>query len=342
MSSRISASDPRIPSVVGPPGDTHDPHYRPQPRHRLQHPRHPPRLQPGRPPGRAGAAHPHLGHLCLPRCGLRRALLCGPGAGLLLHPHRQPHAGAARRAAGGAGRGRGRRGVRLGHGRHHRHVVVHAGAGRRDPGRPHAVRLHLLVFAPWPGPLWRDGAPCGHDRPRPRGRGADRQDPRAVPRNPRQPQHAPGGHRCRVGPGPRPGRQGGGGQHLLHALPAAALAAGCGCERALHDQVPRRPWRSDRRRGRVCRCRAGPARAPVRPERHDWRGDVGTRRPPGDARPENPGAAHGPPLPERAEGGRIHRRPPGCGGRALPRPAQLCAARAGPAADAPDGRDDRF
>ena len=67
--------------MVGPSGDKHDPHHRPLHRHRFQHPRHPPWLQPRRPPGRAGAAHPHLGHLRLPGRGLWRALLCWRGTG---------------------------------------------------------------------------------------------------------------------------------------------------------------------------------------------------------------------------------------------------------------------
>ncbi len=74
-------------------------------------------------------------------------------------------------AAGQPGAGRGRGGVWLGHGCDHGHAVVHAGAGRRGAGRHDAVRLHVFLPEPWPRTLWRQRAPCGHDRPRQCGRG---------------------------------------------------------------------------------------------------------------------------------------------------------------------------
>jgi hypothetical protein len=207
-----------------------------------------------------------------------------------------------------------------------------AEARRRDHRRQDALRLYLRLPQPRPGEVRRQGDPR---RPRRSGQPRRRDqsgDARGVLRVAGQSQHAPGRHRRRIRHRPPPRRADGGRQHLLHALPAASARTRRRLRAAFGDQVPRRPRRPARRCHRRPCGNIDPG-ALLRPQGHDRRRALGAGCLPGVARPQDPGAAHGPPLRQRAGRGRIPCRAPQGFSGAFPRPAGLPPVRTGPAPD---------
>ena len=133
--------------------------------------------------------------------------------------------------------------------------------------------------------------------------------------------------------GPRQRRPVRGRQHLRHPVPAAPARARGRRRRALDDQVPGRPLRRGRRPGRR-RTTTSWAEELFFIRNATGAVSVALQRLPGPARPEDPGRAHGTPLPGGPRRGRLPARPPPGAGGALAGPGHPPRLRGGPPPDA--------